>query len=58
MKKPRKLLNFRVSEAEDARFKRVAKHYGVKVSDVLRLLVKLEDDRLHLLSTEYGRLVP
>ena len=36
----------RFSPAEMARLEKVAKHYGISKSDVCRMIVKQEDDRL------------
>jgi len=39
-------LNIRLTPEEDARFDRVAKHYGLTVPDVVRLLMKREEHDL------------
>lgn len=41
-----KQLNVRLSPAELERLERVASHYGVSGPNVLRMLLKLEDERL------------
>lgn len=41
-----KMFNMRLSAEEAERLDRVAKHYGLNVSGVVRMLVKREDDRL------------
>ncbi len=39
-------LGIRLTPEESARLERVAKHYGVTRADLLRMLVKREDDRI------------
>lgn len=41
-----RLFTMRVSEEEAARFDRVAKHYGLNVAGVVRMLMKREDDSI------------
>jgi antitoxin component of RelBE/YafQ-DinJ toxin-antitoxin module len=41
-------INFRVSDDEMDRFDRVAAHYGLGVSAMVRMLVKQKDDELQL----------
>jgi hypothetical protein len=43
-----KQINFRVSDDEMDRFDRVAAHYGLGVSAMVRMLVKQKDDELRL----------
>lgn len=42
----RRLFNFRASEEEVDRLRVLAKHYGLNVSQVVRMLAKREADRL------------
>jgi len=41
-----KQINFRVTPEEDARFLRLAQHYGIPVAAMLRMLVKRDADLL------------
>lgn len=45
-KVPRRMLGFRASEEEVDRLRILAKHYGLNVSEVVRMLAKREADRL------------
>lgn len=40
-------LNFRITEEEHERFERLAKHYGLSVPNLIRLLVRREEQDLH-----------
>lgn len=42
-----KQFNFRLSEEEDARLQAVMKHHGLDASNVVRMLVKREFDKIH-----------
>lgn len=44
--KREKLYNFRVSEEEMARFERVARHFGLSMAQMIRMLVKQEADAI------------
>lgn len=39
-------VNLRVNQAEEARLRELSEHYGVHPSEVLRMLVKREHDKL------------
>jgi antitoxin component of RelBE/YafQ-DinJ toxin-antitoxin module len=38
--------NFRLTKEEKERFERVAKHYGLPIAAMVRMLIKREDDAL------------